>query len=58
MVGTFGDIGCYSFYPTKNLGTMGDGGLCTVNDETLRDCFWEVDRSKKTRNNWTNQKAN
>ena len=37
MVGTFGDIGCYSFYPTKNLGTMGDGGLCTVNSEELRD---------------------
>lgn len=36
-VGTFGDFGCYSFYPTKNLGTMGDGGLLTTNSESLRD---------------------
>jgi len=36
-VGTFGDFGCYSFYPTKNLGTMGDGGLITTNSEYLKD---------------------
>ncbi len=36
-VGSFGDIGCYSFYPTKNLGTMGDGGLATTNSEKLKN---------------------
>jgi dTDP-4-amino-4,6-dideoxygalactose transaminase len=33
--GTFGDFGAFSFYPTKNLGALGDGGGLTTNDEAL-----------------------
>ena len=34
-VGSFGDCGCFSFYPTKNLGCYGDGGMIVTNSEKL-----------------------
>ena len=48
MAGSFGDIAAFSFYPTKNLGAIGDGGaVCTTNDRastvrTLRQYGWSA----------------
>ncbi len=41
-VGTFGDIACFSFYPTKNLGTLGDGGGLYTKHKRLYDFFLQA----------------
>ncbi len=50
-VGSIGDVGCFSFYPTKNLGALGDGGALSTSNLTiasriskLRQYGWNADR--------------
>ena len=60
-VGTFGDISCFSFYPTKNLGAIGDGGAIATNDlliaekcKHVREYGW-VERYHSFYNGWNSR---
>ena len=55
--GSIGDIGCFSFYPTKILGAYGDGGFITTNDKNLynkmhRIRFLGIDKKKISSDYW------
>ena len=60
-VGAIGDIGCFSFYPTKNLGAVGDGGAVVTNDDSLakqikllREYGWE-ERYISSKEGWNSR---
>lgn len=42
FAGNHGDISCFSFYPTKNLGAYGDGGCCTTNNSELAEKLMRI----------------
>ena len=54
-VGSIGDVGCFSFYPTKNLGALGDGGMVVTNNTELAEkliMLRNYGQSKKYYHDW------
>lgn len=50
MVGGIGNAGCFSFYPSKNLGACGDAGCITTNDDELADACRSLRHSGRAKN--------
>ena len=55
FVGSIGDFGCFSFYPTKNLAAFGDGGMISTNNKifyikakAIRQYGWDKMKSPKS----------
>ena len=51
MIGSFGDVECFSFYPTKNM-TTGEGGMITTNSEELAKKAYSIRNHGREKNRW------
>jgi len=51
MVGSFGDLECFSFYPTKNM-TTGEGGMVTTNNEELAELMFSIRNHGREKTKW------
>ena len=52
MIGSFGDAGTFSFYPTKNLGAFGDAGIITTNDLKVAEMIKILRHGGQTKRFW------
>src|SRR3989344_1786184 len=52
MIGSWGDVAAFSFYPTKNLGAAGDGGIITTNNKIVANMVRTLRHGGQTRRFW------